>query len=107
MTQDQRAAIEILLDAKNVLDTDTQLMPLIRFVLFGTTGTVASETDKSIEPIAHEPFVKVRLTDEGRVEACCSKCGNVFIEGEYGLSEFVEEQAKKAEVCPYCYAKFK
>ena len=40
MTQDQRAAIEILLDAKNMLDTDTQLMPLIRFVLFGTTWTV-------------------------------------------------------------------
>ena len=40
MTPDQRAALEILPDAQNVLDTDTQLMPLIRFVLFGTTGTV-------------------------------------------------------------------
>lgn len=40
MTPNQRAALEILLDAQNVIDTDTQLMPLIWFVLFGTTGTV-------------------------------------------------------------------
>lgn len=31
MTPDQRVALEILLDAKNALGTDTQLMPLIRF----------------------------------------------------------------------------
>lgn len=37
MTPDQRAAIEILLDAQNALDIDTQLIQLIRFVLFGTT----------------------------------------------------------------------
>lgn len=54
MTPDQRAALEILLDAKNVLDTDTQLMPLIRFVLFGTTGTVGPEPDDAYKTAVEE-----------------------------------------------------
>lgn len=37
MTPGQRVALEILFDAQNVLDIDTQLIQLIRFVLFGTT----------------------------------------------------------------------
>lgn len=105
MTQDQRAAIEILLDAQNVLDTDTQLMPLIRFVLFGTTGTVESETEQE-EPTAD---VIVRQLD-GDIVAQCGKCGAVFASCPEEETEFigaVYNTAKSARFCPHCRTKFK
>lgn len=72
MTTDQRAALEILLDAQNLLDTDTQLMPLIRFVLFGTTGAVESET---------ESFVTIKR-DGNTITARCHSCGTMIAEGD-------------------------
>lgn len=100
MTPDQRAALEILLDAKNVLDTDTQLMPLIRFVLFGTTGTVESEA---------ESFVIVKR-DGNTITARCHACRKIIAEGDAtypGVEEFVFKRATKAEFCPHCHTKFK
>lgn len=100
MTPDQRAAIEILLDAQNVLDTDTQLMPLIRFVLFGTTGTVESEP---------KSFVMVKR-DENIITARCHSCGTMIAEGDArypGVEELVFKRAMQAKFCPLCHAKFK
>lgn len=75
MTPDQRAALEILLDAKNVLDTDTQLMPLIRFVLFGTTGTVESEAE-SMEMVANQIDVDDFLSGRSySISLFCPVCG--------------------------------
>lgn len=105
MTPDQRAALEILLDAKNTLDTDTQLMPLIRFVLFGTTGTVEMES-KQEEP---EADAIVRQLD-GDIVAQCGKCGAVFAscpEKETAFIGAVYNTAKSAKFCPHCHAKFK
>lgn len=105
MTPEQRAALEILLDAQNVLDTDTQLMPLIRFVLFGTTGTVDSEA-KQEEPTAD---VIVRWLD-GDIVAQCGKCGSVFAscpEEETAFIGAVYNTAKSAKFCPHCRTKFK
>lgn len=73
MTPDQRAAIEILLDAKNALDTDTQLMPLIRFVLFGTTGTVEPEPMEMVaNPIDVDDFLSGRSHS---ISLFCPVCG--------------------------------
>lgn len=105
MTPDQRAAFEILLDAQNALDADTQLMPLIRFVLFGTTGTV------EIEPEREEPEADaiVRQID-GDIVAQCGKCGAVFAscpEEETAFIGAVYNTAKSAKFCPHCRTKFK
>lgn len=105
MTTDQRAALEILLDAQNALDTDTQLMPLIRFVLFGTTGTVESE------PEQEEQTADVILRQlDGDIVAQCGKCGAVFAscrEEETAFISAVYRTAQDARFCPHCHAKFK
>lgn len=73
MTPDQRAALEILLDAQNVLDTDTQLMPLIWFVLFGTTGTMEPEP---MEMVANPSEVDDFLSGRTRsLNLFCPVCG--------------------------------
>ena len=105
MTPDQRAALEILLDAQNALDTDTQLMSLIRSVLFGTTGTVESGPEQE-EPTAD---VIVRQLD-GDIVAQCGKCGKVFARCREEDTEFigaVYNTAKSAKFCPHCRTKFK
>ena len=105
MIPDQRAALEILLDAKNVLDTDTQLMPLIRFVLFGTTGTV----ERKPEQEEQTADVIVRQLD-GDIVAQCGKCGTVFAscsEEETAFIGAVYNTAKSAKFCPHCRTKFK
>lgn len=105
MTPDQRAAIEILLEARNALDTDTQLMPLIRFVLFGTTGTV----ERKPEQEERTADVIVRQLD-GDIVAQCEKCGAVFAscpEEETSFISYVYRTAEDAKFCPHCHAKFK
>lgn len=100
MTPDQRAALEILLDARDVLDTDTQLMPLIRFVLFGTTGTVESDA---------ESFVMIKR-DGNTITARCHACGKIIAEGDAtypGVEELVFYGAVALGFCPHCHAKFK
>lgn len=110
MTPEQRAAIEILLDAQNVLDTDTQIMPLMRFVLFGTTGTVESEQEQEQAEPSHgeSPFY---LCECGNgIYVRCIRCGESVerfsitdhpsLETMYGIA------SEKGE-CPHCHAKFK
>lgn len=83
MTPDQRAALEILLDAQNALDTDTQLMPLIRFVLFGTTGTVEPKHAEPA-PMCPECCKKWHIEYKPLPQAfsgytrTCPICGNTF-----------------------------
>lgn len=85
MTPDQRAALEILLDAQNALDTDTQLIPLIRFVLFGTTGTVGVEPKRTEPaPMCPECCKKWHIEYKPLPQAfsgytrTCPICGNTF-----------------------------
>lgn len=97
MTKDQRKALEILLDAQGLLDTDTQLMPLLRFVLFGKVSGVQAT------PI-------ILKHEENRVTISCQACGNVFVSVNAELpmaDDFAIKKAFEFGRCPHCHAKFK
>ena len=97
MTPDQQKALEILLDAQNVLDTDAQLMPLVRFVLFGST-----EQDKT---------ALAMVSDCGhKIVAYCSECGETFMQFDSdnrGIEESIVFKVTRVDRCPHCGAKFK
>lgn len=105
MTTDQTKALEILLQIGGSLDYETQFAPLLRFVLFGTTGTV----DRKPEKEEQTEDVIVRQLD-GDIVAQCGKCGAIFAscpEEETSFISSVYRTAKDARFCPYCHAKFK
>lgn len=97
MTPDQRAALEILLDAQNVFDTDTQLMPLVRFVLFGSTD--------------QEKQAFAMISDCGRkIVAYCSECEEAFMQFDsdnHGIEDSIVFRVTQVGRCPHCGAKFK
>lgn len=105
MTPDQRAALEILLDAQNVLDTDTQLMPLIRFVLFGTTGTVEQEPEP-MEMVANPSDVYDFLS--GRTKSFSLFCPVCGLSNAYQTKDgvFMRNQETTGH-CMCCKAKIK
>lgn len=97
MTPDQRAAIKILLDVQGLLDIDTQLMPLVRFVLFG-----------SVSGIQATPIILKH--EENRVAASCYDCGNVFVSVDVErpmADDFAIKKAFEFCRCPHCGANFK
>lgn len=97
MTPDQHKALEILLDAQGLLDTDTQLMPLVRFVLFGSTE--------------QEKQAFAMISDCGRkIVAYCSECGDTFMQFDsdnHGIEESIVFMVAQIDRCPNCGAKFK
>lgn len=109
MTTDQTKALEILLEIGGNLDYEAQFAPLLRFVLSGSTDTEEPELEQEQEE-TEGTQAKISICDEGGyVVAYCNRCGKEIMRGSWRydwMNDFVKKNAKQAEKCPNCGAKF-